>query len=88
MASKLSTSPDIFTESKDASYYDNNSISKQFSCQLLGTSHKNILGILKGLNPPKATVTNNLLGKCLNDGADVLARPIFHLFNLFIKPYS
>ena len=48
------------------------------------TSEK-ILNILKGLNPSKAVGINNLSGKFLKDGADILARPICQLCNLSIK---
>ena len=48
------------------------------------TSEK-IFNILKGLNPSKAVGINNLSGKFLKDGADILARPICQLFSLSIK---
>ena len=44
-----------------------------------------ILNILKGLNPSKAAGIDNLSGKFLKDGADILARPISQLCNLSIK---
>ena len=40
--------------------------------------------ILKGLNPTKAAGIDNLSGKFLKDGADILARPISQLYNLSI----
>ena len=49
LASKLPLSPNIFTESKIASYYNNNVVSKDLDFQLLETSPKKISSILKGL---------------------------------------
>ena len=78
LVSTLPLSPNIFTESKIASYYNNNVVSKDLNFQLLES-------ILKGLNPSKAAGIDNLSGKFLKDGAHVLARPISELFNLSIK---
>ena len=85
LVSKLPLSPNIFTESKIASYYDNNAVSKDLNFQLSETSPEKILSILKGLNPSKAAGIDNLSGKFLKDGAHVLARPISQLCNLSIK---
>ena len=73
LVSKLPLSPNIFTESKIASYYDNNVVSKDLNFQLLETSPEKILCILKGLNPLKATGIDNLSGKFLKDHTHVLA---------------
>ena len=43
------------------------------------------MNILKDLNPSKAAGIDNLSGKFLKDGADILARPISQLCNLSIK---
>ena len=85
MVSKLPLSPNIFTESKIASYYNNNVVSKDLNFQLLETSREKISSILKGLNPSKAAGIDNLSGKFLKDDAHVLARPISQLCNLSIK---
>ena len=85
LVSKLPLSPNIFTESKIASYYDNNAVSKDLNFQLLEKSPQKILNILKGLNPSKAAGIDNLSGKFLKDGAHVLERPISQLCNLSIK---
>ena len=82
--SKLPLS-NIVTESKIASYYDNNVVSKDLNFQLLETSSKKILSIFKGLNPSKAAGIDNLSGKFLKDGTHVLARPISQLCNLSLK---
>ena len=44
-----------------------------------------MLNILKGLNPTKAAGIDNLSGKYLKDGADILARSICQLCNFSIK---
>ena len=43
MVSKLPLSPNILTESKIASCYDNNAVSKKLNFQLLETSPEKIL---------------------------------------------
>ena len=85
LVSKLPLSPNIFTESKIASYCNNNAVSKDLNFQLLETSPEKISSILKGLNLSKAASIDNLSGKFLKDGAHVLARPISQLCNLSIK---
>ena len=85
MVSKLPLLPNIFTESKIASYYDNNAVSEDLNFQLSETSPEKILSILKGLNLSKAAGIDNLSGKFLKYGAHVLARPISQLCNLSIK---
>ena len=83
--SKLPLSPNIFTESKIASYYDNNTVSKDLNFQLSETSPEKILSILKDLNPSRGAGIDNLSGKFLKDGAHVLAQPISQRFSLSIK---
>ena len=85
LVSKLPLSPNIFNESKIASYYDNNAVSKYLNFQLLEMSPEKILSVLKGLNPSKAAGIDNLSGKFLKDGAHVLARLISQLCNSSIK---
>ena len=85
VVSKLALLPNIFTESKTASYCDNNAVSKDLNFQLSKTSPEKILSILKGLNPSKAAGIDNLSDKSLKDSAHVLALPIFQLCNLPIK---
>ena len=67
LVSKLPLQPNIFTESKIASHYDNNAVSKDLNFQLLETSAGKIL------NPTKAAGIDNLSGEFLKDGAQVLA---------------
>ena len=66
LESKLPLSPNIFTESKVASYYDNNAVSKDLNLQFLETNPEKILSILKGLNPSKVASIDNLPGEFLN----------------------
>ena len=73
LVSKVPLLPNIFTESKTASYYDNNVVSKDLNVQLSEISPEKILGILNGLNPSKAAGIDNLSGKILKDSAHVLA---------------
>ena len=63
LVSKLPLSPNIFTESKIASYYNNNVVSKDLNFQLLEMSPEKISSILKGLNPSKAAGIDNLPSK-------------------------
>ena len=66
--------PNIFTESKIVSYYDNHAVSKDLNCQFEETAPaEKILSILNGLNSSKAAGIDNLSGKFLKDGAHVLA---------------
>ena len=88
MVSKLPLSPNIFTESKIASYYDNNAVPKDLNFQLSEMYPEKRLSILKGLNPSKAGGIDDLLGKFLKEGAHVLAEPTSQLCNLSIKLHS
>ena len=85
LISKLPLSPNTFTESKIASYYDNNAVPKNLNFQLLERSPENILSILKGLNISKAAGIENLSGKFLKGGAHVFARSISQFCSLSIK---
>ena len=85
LVSKLPLLPSIFNESKIASYYDNDAVSKDLNVQLLEKCSEKILSILKGLNPSKAAGIDNSLGRFLKDGAHVLARPVSQLYNVSIK---
>ena len=85
LVSKLPLSPNIVTESKTASYYDNNVVSKNLNFEPSETSPEKVLSILKDLNPSKTAGINNLSGKFLKDAAYVLARPISQLYSLSIK---
>ena len=83
LVSKLPPSPNIFIESKVASYYDH--ITHQDVNFEFSEISEKILNILKGLNPSKAAGIVNLSRKFLKDSADILARPISQLCNLPIK---
>ena len=70
----LHSSPNVFTESTVASYYDDIKF-KDLNFEFSETSPEKILNILKDLNPSKAAAIDNLSGKFLKDGANILARP-------------
>ena len=74
----------VFTESKVVSHYDNIKF-KDLNFGFSKTSPEKILTILKGLNSSKAAGIDNLSGKFLKDGADIVARPISQLCNLSVK---
>ena len=63
LVSKLPLLPNIFNESKIASYYGNKA--GDLNYQLLKTSLKIILSILKGFNLSKAASIDSLKGKFL-----------------------
>ena len=84
LGSRLPPSPNVFTESKVASYYDDIKF-KDLNFEFSETSPEKILNILKDLNPSKADGIDNLSGKFLKDGADILVRPISQLCSLSIK---
>ena len=84
LVSKLPESPNVFTESKVTSYYDDIKF-KDLNFEFSETSHEKILNILKGLNPSKTAGIDNLSGKFLKNGADILVRSIYQLCNLSIK---
>ena len=81
LVSKLPLSPNVFTESKVASYYDDIKL-KDLNFEFSETSEK-ILTIVEGLNPSKVAGIDSLSDKFLKDGADILARLISQLYNLF-----
>ena len=60
-------------------------MSKDMHFQLLKMSPGKILSILEGLKPSKAASIENLSGKFLKNGTDVLAESISQLCNLSIK---
>ena len=84
LVSKLPPSPNVFSESKVASYYDYIKF-KDLNFEFFETSSEKIWNILKGLNSSKAAGIDNISGKFLKDGADILARPISQFCNLSIK---
>ena len=84
LVSKLPPSPNVFTERKVASHYDDFKF-KDLNFRFSETSLERILNIFKALNPSKAAGVDNLSDKFLKDGADILARPISQICNLSIK---
>ena len=84
LVSKLLPSTNVFSESKVISYYDDIKF-KDLNFEFSETSPEKILNVLKGLNPSKAAGIDNISGKFLKDGADILARSISQLCNLSVK---
>ena len=72
LVSDLPPSPNVFTESKVTSCDDDIKF-KDLNFEFSETSPEKILNILKDLNPAKAAGIDNLSGKFLKDGADILA---------------
>ena len=64
LVSKLLPSPNVFTESKVASYYDNIEF-KNLNFEFCERSPEKTLNTLKGLNPSKAAGIDNLSGKLI-----------------------
>ena len=64
LVSKLPHSPNVFTESKVASYYDDTKF-KDLNFEFSETSPEKILNILKGLNLSKAVGIDNFSVKFL-----------------------
>ena len=62
LVSKVPPSPNVFTESKVASYYDGIKF-KVLNFEFSETSPEKILNILKGLNPSKTADIDNISGK-------------------------
>ena len=84
---KLPPSPNVFTESKIAFYYDDIKF-MDLNFKLFEISPEKILNILKCLNASKMAGIDNLSGKSLKDGADILSKPISQLCYLSIKHNS
>ena len=76
---KLTPSQNVFIESKGASYYGNSEF-KYSNFEFSETSPEAILNILKVLNSSKAAGIDNLFGKSLKGGADILASQYFSTF--------
>ena len=74
----LPPSPNLFTKSKVASYYDDIKF-KDLNFEFSETPPQKILNILKGLNLSKGAGVGNISGKFLKDGVHILANPISEL---------
>ena len=85
LVSKPSLLPNTFTESKTASYFDNNVVSKDLNFELSKTSPEKILSIFNDLNPSKTVGIDSLSDKFLKYSAHFIARTISQLCYLSIK---
>ena len=84
LVQKLPTAPNKF-DNKSVDYYNDmfNFYPKKLTFQAIQT--KCISGLLKNCHSNKAAGTDNLSGRFLKDGADILTIPITQLCNLSIK---
>ena len=81
---KLPKAPNLYTLGKTLLYYNSLGSSKN-SFKFSQISEEDMHKYLINLSPNKASGIDNLSGKFLKDGADVLALPISQLCNLSIS---
>ena len=81
---KLPNAPNIYTLAKTLLYYNSLGLSSN-SFNLTHISEEDMRKCLTNLSPDKASGIDNLSGKFLKDGANVLALPISQLCNLSIS---
>ena len=80
---KLSKPPDKYNLKSAIQYYPSFTITADFC--LVGTTEKQVLKIMQDVKSSKAVEVEELSGRLLKDGADILAKPIFTLCNLSIS---
>ena len=85
LVQKLPTAPNKFSSKSVEDYYNDmfNIYPKKLTFQTIQT--KCISDLLKNWNTNKAVGIDNLSGRFLKDGADILSIPINQLCNLSIK---
>ena len=88
LVSKLPTAPKRFDISLLKTFYEKNAKLPSSKFKLAQVSKEHILEILQNLEPNKAAGIDNISGKFLNDGAEILAKPISQICNLSIKKSS
>ena len=81
---KLPKAPNLYTLGKTLLYYNSLGLSRN-SFKFSQISEEDMLKYLINLSPNKASGIDNLSGKFLKDGADVLTLPISQLCNLSIS---
>ena len=82
---KLPTAPNKFNKSKVASYYKNDDTNKLTFAYI---SRETVLKILMSIDTAKSAGIDNLNGRFLKYGAEILASPIAQLCNLSIQASS
>ena len=80
---KLPKPPDKYNLKSVIQYYSSFAITTDFC--LVGTTEKQVLKILQDIKSSKATGIDELSGRFLKDGADILAKPVSALCNLSIS---
>ena len=85
LVSKLPTAPKRFDISLLKTFYEKNAKLPSSKFKLAQVSKEHILEILQNLEPNKAAGIDNISGKFLKDGAEILAKPISQICNLSIK---
>ena len=85
LVSKLPTAPKRFEISSLKSYYEKNAKLPSSKFKLAQVSKEHILEILQTMDPNKAAGIDEISGKFLKDGSEILAKPISQICNLSIK---
>ena len=85
LVSKLSTDPNRFDIYFLKTFYKKKAKLPSSKFTLGQVSKEYILDILQNLEPNKAAGIDNISGKFLKDGAEILAKPISQICNLSIK---
>ena len=85
LVSKLPTAPKRFETSSLKSYYEKNAKLPSSKFKLAQVSKEHILEILQTMDPNKAAGIDEISGKFLKDGSEILAKPISQICNLSFK---
>ena len=85
LLNNLPPPPKIFGLSSVRQYYEKNLKIPYAHFKFNFVSEETVLKILKDMDENKAAGLDNLSGKFLKDGADILAKPISQICNLSIK---
>ena len=86
LVSKLPAAPNKFNKSKVANYYKNAESTNRLTFGHI--ARETILKILMNIDTAKSAGIDNLNGRFLKDGAEILASPIAQLCNLYITTSS
>ena len=84
LVNKLPNPPCKFGAESIKRYYKHFNLGKQ-KFTLHHATEESVLKLLEGINPTKAAGLDNLAGKFLKDGAQILAKPVSELCNLSIS---
>ena len=81
--SKLPSAPNIYGMNSVLRYYNNLNVEPE-SFSLNFCNEENVRIILKDINISKASGIDNLTGRFLKDGAEILCKPISQICNLSV----